>query len=175
MSWNKTFCRRAWRVCCLMAVLAMPNFAAMAAPRLAADLMAQLLHPWPPSGWSEVLDLSPLENSQPYRSQAVLRPGYFGQAVYRRLAGSTHYWTANILVQDRGSAKAAWHAVSSVGCASRHYLGYRARECRRGNKQTGIRTLHYQVDRFYITIQLSGPGEISYPVFSLGAANSSPR
>jgi hypothetical protein len=130
--------------------------------------MSTLAKPWPPAGWSQVLDLSQVERSQPHRSEPVLRPGYFGQTLYRHISGTAQYWTANILIQDRGDPNAAWRAVSAVRCSSRNHQGYRARECRRGNRHNGIHTLHYQVDRFYVTIQLSGPGETDYPFFTVG-------
>jgi hypothetical protein len=139
-----------------------------ASSRLPAELMSTLANPWPPAGWSQVLDLSQVERSQPHRSEAVLRPGYFGQTLYRHISGTAQYWTANVLIQDRGDPNAAWRAVSAVRCSSRNHQGYRARECRRGDRRHGIQTLHYQVDRFYVTIQLSGPGETDYPFFTLG-------
>lgn len=140
---------------------------ATAANRLPADVMSQLVKPWPPQGWSEVLNLPSGEQSEPYQSEAQVRVGYFGQSLYRHISGTDSYWTANVLIQDRGSRGAAWRAVSTVRCKSTNYRGYRARECRRGAPGYITKTLHYEIDRFYITIQMSGPGEADYPLFDL--------
>ncbi len=139
------------------------------AQMLSADNMQRLPQPWPPAGWSATLDLS--EQTQPHVSEPRLGNGYYGQTLYRHIAGTSQYWTANVLIQDRGSAGAAWRAVSTVRCNSRVYQGYRARECSRGGRGHLIKSLHYEVDRFYVTIQVSGPGDVEYPQFELGVGN----
>ncbi len=138
-----------------------------AAQRLPPEVMGQLAAPWPPQGWSEVLDLPGNSRAEPYRSEPRLGDGYFGQSLYRHIAGTDQYWTANVLIQDRGSRNAAWRAVSAVRCKSMNYHGMRARECSRGSPGYVTRTLHYETGRFYVTIQLVGPGETEYPQFSI--------
>ncbi len=139
------------------------------AQKLPADNMRRLPQPWPPVEWSTTLNLS--EQTQPHVSEPRLGNGYFGQTLYQHSAGTPEYWTANVLIQDRGSAGAAWRAVSSVSCNSRVYQGYRARECSRGGRGHLTKSLHYQVDRFYVTIQVSGPGDVEYPQFELGVGS----
>ena len=136
---------------------------------LPPEVMQDLARPWPPSGWAEILDL-PSGQTEPHRSQAMVRHGYFGQTLYRHIAGTREYWTANVLIQDRGDSSAAWRAVSAVRCKSRIFRGYRARECTRGGGGVLTKTLHYEIGRFYVTIQVSGPGETEYPEFDIGSA-----
>lgn len=140
--------------------------------RLTPEVMAQLVQPWPPSGWATTLKLLRDEQSEPHESRLIVREGYFGQTLYRHISGTNEHWSADVLVQDRGSSGAAWRAVSTVRCPSRLYLGYRARECVRGGGAWTTKTLHYQVDRFYVIIQMSGPGETEYPSFHVGAGAS---
>ena len=128
-------------------------------------MMSRLASPWPPAGWSDTLDLP--GDDQPYQSEPRVGDGYFGQSLYRHISGTGQYWTANVLIQDRGSRGAAWRAVSAVNCKSRVHRGLRARECNRGGPDYVTKTLHYEIDRFYITIQLSGPGETDYPHFDI--------
>jgi hypothetical protein len=159
-----------WRllVACALAVPA----SASADLLLPAEVMGRLAQPWPPSGWTVVLDMQDTGRTQPYRSEPILRPGYFGQTLYRHIAGTDQYWTANVLIQDRGGPGAAWRAVSAVRCKSRVYRGLRARECARGGDGRITKTLHYEIDRFYVTIQVSGPGATDYPKFDIGSVTS---
>jgi hypothetical protein len=138
-------------------------------PMLPPEIMARVANPWPPAGWSDLLDLPERSSMEPHRSEPRLGSGYFGQSLYRA-AGAGQYWTANVLIQDRGSASAAWRAVSAVSCRSRNYHGYRARECERPLPGAVTRTLHYEVGRFHVTIQVTGPGSGEYPWFELRGA-----
>ncbi len=156
--------KRLWRTMAAGALLAAAAVAG--AGMLPGESLQQLPRPWPPEGWSLVLDLS--DQVDPHQSQPRLGNGYFGQTLYRQIAGTSQYWTANVLIQDRGSASAAWRAVSAVNCNSRVFLGYRGRECVRGDRQYLTKSMHYEVDRFYITIQVAGPGDTEYPHFELG-------
>jgi hypothetical protein len=150
------------------------SWCAAAAPILPGEFIERLVQPWPPAGWSIRLELP---RAVPYQSEPRVSEGYFGQSLYRHISGTSEYWTANVLIQDRGSDSAAWRAVSAVRCASRNHLGHRARECTRRTGGALIRTLHYEVGRFYVTIQVSGPGEVDYPLFELQGAGPplSPR
>ncbi len=139
----------------------------LSAQMLPGDTLRQLPRPWPPGGWSLTLNLA--DQAQPHESQPRLGNGYFGQTLYRQIAGTSDYWTANVLIQDRGSASAAWRAVSAVSCNSKVFQGYRARECNRGDRRYTTKSMHYQIDRFYITIQVAGPGDTDYPAFELAA------
>ncbi len=160
---------RWWVVLFTMGILLADGMAY--ARMLPADTMQRLPQPWPPDGWSETLDLPDRQQTQPHVSEPRMGDGYFGQTLYRHIAGSAVYWTASVMIQDRGSVGAAWRAVSTVSCKSRIYLGYRARECERGRRDFVIKNLHYEVDRFYVTIQVSGPGDSEYPQFHLGGVN----
>ena len=142
-----------------------------ASSRLPPEIMRQMPHPWPPVDWSLTLDLPDTAQTAPHHSEPKVHQGYFGQTLYQQIAGTSAYVTANVLIQDRGDKSAAWRAVSAVRCKSRNFRGYRARECSRGSGPYSIRTLHYEVDRFYVTIQLSGPIEADYPLFDVGAMN----
>lgn len=148
----------------LCLLLAAPLYARM----LPGDGIRQLINPWPPVGWSATLDLPDQAQAQSHDSVPRLGPGYFGQTLYRHISGTREYWTANVLIQDRGSPGAAWRAVSAVNCSSRIYQGFRARECVRGDRSYLIKSLHYEVDRFYVTVQVRGPGDMDYPWFELG-------
>lgn len=139
--------------------------------RLPAEVMEKLPHPWPPFGWTTTLDLPDETQTQPHASEPRAWEGYFGQTLYRQNAGTAQYWTANVLIQDRGDSGAAWRAVSVVRCKSRSFRGYRARECSRGSGRYVTKTLHYEVGRFYVTIQVSGSGDVEYPMFDVGAMN----
>ncbi len=132
---------------------------------LPGESLQQLPQPWPPAGWTLTLDLP--EQTQSHASEPRLGNGYFGQTLYRRIAGTSQYWTANVLIQDRGDAGAAWRAVSAVSCNSRVFMGYRARECTRGDRRYLTKSMHYEVDRYYVTIQVAGPGDTDYPRFEL--------
>lgn len=145
----------------------LPALAEADGPMLPPEVMAHVARPWPPTGWSEVLDLPNRGSTEAHRSEPRKGPGYFGQSLYRQISGTSRYWTANVLILDRGSASAAWRAVSAVSCRSRVYQGNRARECQRSGFGGLTRTLHYEVGRYYVTIQLSGPGEMDYPHFTL--------
>ena len=142
--------------------------AVFAGPRVPPEVMGQLPQPWPPPGWSTVLDLSASDQSEPYQSEPRIHQGYFGQTLYRHISGTLDYWTANVLIQDRGDRSAAWRAVSAVRCKTRVYRGYRARECKRGGGRFVTKTLHYEAGRFYVTVQVAGPGEVEYPNFDVG-------
>ena len=160
-----------WLAACILLMAASPALARM----LPGESLQQLPQPWPPSGWSLTLDLP--EQTQSHVSEVRLGNGYFGQTLYRRIAGSSEYWSANVLIQDRGGASAAWRAVSAVSCNSRVFMGYRARECNRGDRRYLTKSMHYQVDRYYVTIQVAGPGDVEYPRFelALGGGFMDPR
>jgi len=150
----------------LAVVLWLASVGGAAAGLLPGEQLRQLPQSWPPAGWS--LGLS-LPDQPAHESQARLGNGYFGQALYRHISGTSDYWTANVLIRDRGSDSSAWRAVSAVNCNSRMFQGYRARECVRGDRRYLTKTMHYQVGRYYVTIQLAGPGDTEYPQFELGA------
>ncbi|GEM_PF-4327105 len=139
--------------------------------RLPAEVMENLVQPWPPRGWTDVLVTNPGEGDQPYRSQPRVQEGYFGQTLYHMAADGRTHWTANVLIVDRGSPGAAWRAVSAVHCRSRVFRGQRARECdhsrHRGRGGPVNKVIHYEMGQFYITIMLSGPGDIPYPYFEI--------
>jgi hypothetical protein len=171
-------CRRGLRAPCLPWLLLLGVLLSgwvRADPMLPADLIQRLVQPWPPEGWSAILDLPGQGGSGPHRSEPRTEHGYFGQSLYRHIPGTKQYWTANILIRDRGSTSAAWRAVSTVRCKIRIFRGYRARECERGSPGTLTRTLHYEVGRFYITIQVSGPGVTDYPRFDLAGVRDGPE
>jgi len=165
---------RRWPVGLAALLLLSCGLGARADLRLPSDIMEHVAKPWPPAGWSEVLDLSEEVQRQPHRSKPTLGQGYFGQTLYRQIPGTNDYWRASILIQDRGDRSAAWRAVSAIHCTSRNYHGHRARECKRRRQPFFDRTLHYEVGRFYISIQLSGPTEVEYPYFSVGRPPLSP-
>jgi hypothetical protein len=159
-----------WALCLLVLVGA----GAWADFRLPGSAIRRLPQPWPPAGWS--LQLVPQEGAKTssYRSEPMVRDGYFGQTLYRQIPGTQLYWTANVLIQDRGSPAAAWRAVSAVTCPTEVFRGYRARECTRGDPSYLTRTLHYEVGRFYVTVQLAGPGDTNYPLFDLPGSSDFP-
>ncbi len=150
----------------LFAVLALTVFSVQAR-MMPGEQIQNLLQPWPPRGWTTTMTLP--DETHPHEAESRLGPGYFGQALYRHIAGTSDYWTANVLVRDRISPASAWRAVSAVSCKSRNYYGHRARECSRGDRHYFTKTLHYEIDRFYITIQVSGPGNTEYPEVLLHA------
>lgn len=147
---------------------------ALAGSGIPGELIAKLPNPWPPQGWAEELMLPIGRQTQTYRSEPQYREGYFGQNLYRSAPGGA-LWTANVLIQDRGDPAAAWRAVSAIHrCQVRVHLGNRARECRHDLGAQRSKTLYYQEDRFYVTLQLSGPGDVGYPEFSLGQIRQPP-
>jgi hypothetical protein len=155
-------------------LLALVAAVAWADFRLPGSVIQRLPRPWPPVGWSLQLVPQDTAKARPYRSEPMVRDGYFGQTLYRQIPGTQLYWTANVLIQDRGSPAAAWHAVSAVTCPTQVFRGYRARECTRGDPTYLTRTLHYEVGRFYVTVQLAGPGETDYPLFDLAGTSDFP-
>ena len=162
-----------WRIPLFLVFFVLASLVQARGFRLPPEVMENLVRPWPPEGWTDVLTTNPGEGNQPYRSEPRVQEGYFGQTLYRPTPDGKDHWTANVLIVDRITPSAAWRAVSAVHCRSRVFRGRRARECdgnrRRDRARLGWvnKTIHYEVGRFYVTIMLSGPGDQPYPRFEI--------